>query len=98
MCVGKAGGPGFDGKPGRYWGVCGRENLPLGKREVIELNREQAVKVRRVIRGYRWAHTAPEKRCLLRKGGLFRRSGFTVKLLCTADFWRSCLERLLDSG
>ena len=38
----------FDGKPGRYWGVVGRDNLPLGKREVVELNSGQAVRVRRV--------------------------------------------------
>jgi len=88
----------FDGKPGRYWGVVGRDNVPLGKREVIELDGVQAVKVRRVIRGYRRAHTAPGKRCQLRRGDLFARGSFTVKLLCTAEFWRSCLCRLLDSG
>jgi len=44
------------------------------------------------------AHTAADKRCLLRRGDLLVRGGFTVKLLYTGEFWRACPCRLLDSG
>ncbi len=32
-------------EPGRYWGVIGRQHLPLGKREDREVTASQAVKL-----------------------------------------------------
>jgi hypothetical protein len=37
--------PVMEQKPGRYWGVIGREHLPLGKREDREVTASQAVKL-----------------------------------------------------
>ena len=82
--------PVMEQKPGRYWGVIGREHLPLGKREDREVSASQAVKLRRVMRRYRLANTPPEKRKFLRKSQLWSED-FTAKLFCNVEFW---LERL----
>jgi hypothetical protein len=37
--------PVMEEKPGRYWGVIGRQRLPLGKREDREVSASQAVKL-----------------------------------------------------
>jgi hypothetical protein len=37
--------PVMEQKPGRYWGVIGRQHLPLGKREDREVSASQAVKL-----------------------------------------------------
>jgi hypothetical protein len=58
--------PELEHKPGRFWGVVGRKNLPLGKREVREVSAKEAVQIRRFIRRYRWANTPPEKRKSMR--------------------------------
>ncbi len=73
-------------KPGRFWGVIGRKNLKLGDREVLPLTRKQAVTLLRVLRRYRRANTAPEKR---------RRCRRPLKLYCNAEFWRQRLPALI---
>jgi hypothetical protein len=83
-------------KPGRYWGVIGRQNLPLGKREDREVTASQAVNLlpplklrrtrRRVMRRYRLANSPPEKRKYLRKSQLWSQD-FTAKLFCNVEFW-----------
>ncbi len=92
--------PVLEQKPGRYWGVIGREHLPLGKREVREVSVGEAVKLppshglrrtrRRVMRRYHVSNTPPEKRKFLRKSQLWSED-FTAKLFCNVEFW---LERL----
>ena len=82
--------PVMEEKPGRYWGVIGREHLPLGKREDREVTASEAVKLRRVMRRYRLANMPPEKRKFLRKSQLWSED-FTAKLFCNVEFW---LERL----
>jgi hypothetical protein len=82
--------PVMEQKPGRYWGVIGREHLPLGKREDREVTVGEAVKLRRVMRRYRLANTPPEKRKYLRKSQLWSED-FTAKLFCNVEFW---IERL----
>ena len=81
-------------KPGRYWGVIGRQKLPLGKREDREVTASQAVKLRRVMRRYRVANTPPEKRKFLRKSQLWSED-FTAKLFCNVEFWRERLPELI---
>jgi len=81
-------------KPGRFWGVIGRKNLPLGKREDREVCAKEAVQIRRFMRRYRWANTPPEKRRFLRKSQLWSQE-FTAKLFCNVEFWIERLPRLL---
>ncbi len=82
-------------KPGRYWGVIGREHLPLGKREDREVSAGEAVKLRRVMRRYRVANTPPEKRKFLRKSQLWSED-FTAKLFCNVEFWLERLPKLIE--
>jgi hypothetical protein len=84
--------PEIEHKPGRFWGVIGRKNLPLGKREDREVTASDAVQLRRLIRRCRWAKTPPEKRRFLRKSQLWAQE-FTAKLFCNVEFWRECLLR-----
>ena len=86
--------PVLEQKPGRYWGVIGREHLPLGKREDREVSASQAVKLRRVMRRYRLANTPPEKRKYLRKSQLWSED-FTAKLFCNVEFWLERLPKLI---
>jgi len=86
--------PVMEQKPGRYWGVIGREHLPLGKREDREVSASQAVKLRRVMRRYRVANTPPEKRKHLRKSQLWSED-FTAKLFCNVAFWMERLPKLM---
>jgi hypothetical protein len=72
-------------KPGRYWGVIGRSNVKLGKREVHEIPAEEAIKIQRIIKRYRRAKTDPKKRRKLRL------RGHSIKLYCNVDYW---VERL----
>jgi hypothetical protein len=58
-------------KPGRFWGVIGRKNVPFGKEEDREVSAKEPVQIRRLIRRYRWASTPPEKRKFLRKSQLW---------------------------
>ena len=81
-------------KPGRYWGVVGREHLPLGKREDREVTASEAVKLRRVMRRYRLANTPPEKWKYVRKSQLWSED-FTAKLFCNAEFWLERLPKLI---
>jgi hypothetical protein len=83
-------------KPGRYWGVIGREHLPLGKREDREVSASQAVKLRQVLRRYRVANTPPEKRKYLRKSQLWSQD-FTPKLFCDVEFWLERLPQLIEA-
>jgi hypothetical protein len=82
-------------KPGRFWGVVGRKNLPLGKREDRELSAKEAVQIRRVMRRYRWANTLSEKRKFLRKSQLWSQD-FTAKLFCNVEFWIERLSKLIE--
>jgi hypothetical protein len=86
--------PELQHKPGRFWGVVGRKNLPLGKREVREVSAKEAVQARRFMRRYRWANTPPEKRKFLRKSQLWSQE-FTAKLFCNVEFWMERLPRLV---
>jgi hypothetical protein len=87
--------PVLEQKPGRYWGVIGREHLPLGKREDREVTASEAVKLRRVMRRYRLANTPPEKRKYLRKSQLWSED-FTAKLFCNVEFWLERLPKLIE--
>jgi len=91
----KEGMPVMEQKPGRSWGVVGRQHLPFGKREDREVSASQAVKLRRVIWGYRLANTTPEKRKNLRKSQLWSED-FTPKLFCNAEFWIQLLPELIE--
>jgi hypothetical protein len=81
-------------KPGRYWGVIGRQYLPLGKREDREVSASQAVKLRRVMRRYRLANTPPEKRKILPKSQLWS-GDFTAQLFCNVEFRLERLPKLI---
>ena len=81
-------------KPGRFWGVVGRKNLPFGKREDREVTAIEAVKLRRVMRRYRVANTPPEKRKYVRKSQLWTED-FTAKLFCNVEFWIERLPKLI---
>ena len=85
----------MDQKPGRFWGVIGRKNLPMGKREDRDMTAKQAVRFRRIIRRYRWANTPPEKRKCLRKSQLWSQE-FTAKLFCNVEFWMERLAKLIE--
>ena len=89
--------PELQHKPGRFWGVVGRKNLPFGKREVLEVSAKEAVQLRRFMRRYRWANTPPEKRKFLRKSQLWSQE-FTAKLFCNVEFWRERLPRLIGGS
>jgi hypothetical protein len=88
--------PVMEEKPGRYWGVIGREHLPLGKREDREVTASEAVKLRRVMRRYRVANTPQEKRKYLRKSQLWSED-FTAKLFCNVEFWFERLPKLIEA-
>ena len=87
--------PEMEHKPGRFWGVIGRKNLPFGKREVREVSAKEAVQIRRTMRRYRWANTPPEKRKFLRKSQLWSQD-FTAKLFCNVEFWIERLPKLIE--
>jgi hypothetical protein len=95
--VAKTGECVWSAKPGRFWGIVGRKNLPLGRRDVLELTNGQALKLRRVMRRYRMATCPKEKRAKMRKGQLFSRD-FTVKLFAGVEFWMERLPALLGSA
>lgn len=84
--------PGLATKPGRFWGVIGRAKLPAARPEEIEISVDQAIRVRRVFRGYRRSITPADKRKTLRFP-IVRE--FTVKLFCNADFWNHRRTELL---
>jgi hypothetical protein len=86
--------PEMEFKPGRFWGVIGRKNLPFGKREVREVSAKEAVQIRRIMRRYRRANTPPEKRKFLRKSQLWSQD-FTAKLFCNVEFWLERLSKLI---
>ena len=89
--------PVMETKPGRFWGIVGRKNLPLGRPDVLELTNGQALKLRRVMRRYRMATCPKEKRAKMRKGQLFSRD-FTVKLFAGVEFWMERIPALLGSA
>lgn len=86
--------PKLEQKPGRFWGLMGRANAKLGKRELLELTERQTFQLRRFLRRHRRATTPPEKRFQLRKGGLVSQS-FTVNAFCDVEFWLGRLEQLV---
>jgi hypothetical protein len=86
--------PEMEDKPGRFWGVVGWKNLPLGKREDRDVSAKEAVQIRRLIHRYRWANTPPEKRKFLRKSQLWSQD-FTAKLFCNVEFWLDRLPKLV---
>jgi len=95
--VAKSGECVWSAKPGRFWGIVGRKNLPLGRRDVLELTNGQALKLRRMMRRYRMATCPKEKRAKMRKGQLFSRD-FTVKLFAGVEFWMERILALLGSA
>jgi hypothetical protein len=88
--------PELQHKPGRFWGVVGRKNLPFGKREVREVSAKAAAQLRRFMRRYRWANTPPEKRKFLRRSQLWSQN-FTAKLFCNVEFWVERVPKLLGA-
>ena len=84
--------PQVAGKPGRFWGVVGRQSLPLGQRELVELDGIQAAKLRRTVRRYRRANTRPEKRKYLR----WNNECLTV--FCDASVWLARLPEIVGLG
>jgi hypothetical protein len=88
--------PELQQKPGRFWGVVGRKNLPFGKREVREVSAKAAAQLRRFMRRYRWANTPPEKRKFLRRSQLWSQD-FTAKLFCNVEFWIERVPKLLEA-
>ena len=86
--------PKLEQKPGRFWGLMGRANAKLGKRELLELTERQTFQLRRLIRRHRRATTPPEKRFQLRKGGLVSEN-FTLNAFCDVEFWLGRLEQLV---
>jgi hypothetical protein len=86
--------PEMDHKPGRFWGVIGRKNLPFGKKENRDVSAKEAVQLRRIMRRYRWANTPPEKRKFLRKSQLWSQE-FTAKLFCNVEFWLERVPKLI---
>ncbi len=87
--------PELQHKPGRFWGVVGRKNLPFGKREIREVSAKEATQIRRTMRRYRWANTPPEKRKFLRKSQLWS-FDFTAKLFCNVEFWLERMPKLIE--
>jgi len=92
--------PVMEQKPGRYWGVIGRQHLPRifeqAVREVTEFFMFRSlfspcapVQNCFVMRRYRLANTPPEKRKFLRKSQLWSED-FTAKLFCNVEFWLAC--------
>jgi hypothetical protein len=86
--------PEMEHKPGRFWGVIGRKNLPFGKKENRDVSAKEPVQLRRIMRRYRWANTPPEKRKFLRKSQLWSQE-FTAKLFCNVEFWIERLPKLI---
>ena len=86
--------PQLQNKPGRFWGVIGRANLPLGEREELDLTEKQGHQLRRFFRRYRRSITKPEKRHRLRLPDHGSRE-FSMKLFCDADLWRARIWALV---
>lgn len=86
--------PTLEHKPGRFWGVIGREHLPGAEPEEVQLTEKQAFQLRRCFRRYRRAITPPEKRRRL-KFGLNDPREFSVSLFADASFWRARLWALV---
>ena len=93
-------------KPGRYWGVIGREHLPgIFEQEETEVTEiffsrslfSPCVPVQNcfVMRRYRLANTPPEKRKYLRKSQRWSEE-FTAKLFCNVEFWLERLAKLIS--
>ena len=87
--------PELEHKPGRFWGVVGRKNLPFGKREIREVSAKEATQLRRPTRRYRWSNTPPEKRKFLRKSQLWSQE-FTAKLFCNVEYWLERMPKLIE--
>lgn len=62
---------------GRFWGVGGRENIPLGEKRTIEITQLQAVQFMRYQRRFMNTRT--------------KRNLNSLKTFCNADFWISTL-------
>ncbi len=86
--------PQLEHKPGRFWGVMGREHLPCAEPEEVQLTEKQAFQLRRCFRRYRRAITPPEKRQRL-KFGMNDPREFSVSLFADASFWRARLWALV---
>ncbi len=86
--------PQLEYKPGRFWGVIGRGNLPSAEADEVRLTERQAFQLRRFFRRYRRAITPLEKRRRL-KYGMNDPREFSVSLFADASFWRARLWALV---
>jgi hypothetical protein len=72
--------------PGRFWGVVNPKNIPMGKRVVLRCTGKQAAQIMRWMR--RYIHAVTQRK--------YRFSGWSMSCLCDADFWETCIERLVE--
>ncbi len=84
-------------KPGRFWGVIGRKNLPLVEPKELVFTEAQLVQLRRVFRRYRRANTPPEKRRFI-DHRQFRDVEFTVNAYCDASYWLERIPKLVGDA
>ena len=84
-------------KPGRFWGVIGRKNLPLVKPQELAYTEPQMIQLRRVFRRYRRANTPPEKRRFIDRRQ-FRDQEFTVNAYCDASYWLERIPKLIGEA
>jgi hypothetical protein len=68
-------------KIGRYWGVMGRENLPLAPEVEIELTDKQAFRLIRYMRRF---------------AKLKSRSYKSLTVICNAEYWFDHLNQLIE--
>lgn len=80
----------LENKPGRFWGVLGRPNLPLGTRKVVSLSQSEAFHMMRLLRRHRLANTPPKKRRYCRF------NTHAMKAYVSADYWLERIDRLLE--
>ena len=71
-------------KPGRFWGVICRTNLPLGYKEEREIPRRTGIKVKRLMRGYL------ERK--MKRQSRNRSSLVSGKIYGDSDVWKKVLD------
>jgi hypothetical protein len=85
--------PTLKSKPGRFWGLIGRDKAKMGRLESVQLTEAKAYQLRRYLRRHRRANTKPEKRWQLRRQSLVGED-FTLSHICDVEFW---VARLLKT-
>jgi hypothetical protein len=101
--------PVMEQKPGRYWGVIGRQHLPLGKREDREVTTsapaaKKGIEPSRFGSGARIGNQRLEARSRTSQFQHFSVSAFalpllsddfTAKLFCNVELWLERLPKLI---